>query len=206
MHIESKVVMGWALREYVAERPAKDVADVGSYDVNGSYRSAVEGLGFRSYTGLDIREGANVDQVIDPKAASWSSAGAFDVVISGQTLEHTQNPFRFLSQLATILKPGGEVVLLAPWSWPVHYHPIDCWRILPEGLKSLIEGIGLNVRRMGSTIYDNGNGDSFIVARDGPAEACGGLMKLVTITTPDGQVDCRLEDHSESEARFRGEL
>lgn len=198
-------VMAWALREYVAERPEKDVADVGSYDVNGSYKSAVEGLGFRSYTGLDIREGANVDQVIEPAAASWASTGAFDVVISGQTLEHTQNPFRFLSQLATILKPGGEVVLLAPWSWPVHYHPIDCWRILPEGLKSLIEGIGMKVRRMGSTTYDNGNGDSFIVAHDGPAEPCGGRLKTTELDSPAGKFYLRLEDHSESEARFKGE-
>jgi hypothetical protein len=31
------------------------------------------------------------------------------------------------------------VFITAPWSWEIHRYPVDCWRILPDGMRELIE-------------------------------------------------------------------
>jgi hypothetical protein len=34
---------------------------------------------------------------------------------------------------------NGYVFITAPWSWEIHRYPVDCWRILPDGMRELIE-------------------------------------------------------------------
>jgi SAM-dependent methyltransferase len=71
--------------------------------------------------------------------------GEYDVVLSGQVLEHVKKPWRWLPELARVCRPGGHVVTISPVSWPYHEAPVDCWRIYPEGTKALYEEAGLNV-------------------------------------------------------------
>lgn len=71
--------------------------------------------------------------------------GAYDVVLSGQVLEHVRKPWRWLPELARVCRPGGHVVTISPVSWPYHEAPVDCWRAYPEGLRALYEDAGLVV-------------------------------------------------------------
>ena len=59
------------------------ILDVGSRDINGTYRALIEGRGWK-YTGLDIVAGSNVDVVAKPFCYPFPD-GAFDIVISGAT-------------------------------------------------------------------------------------------------------------------------
>ena len=114
------------------------VLDVGSYDVNGTYKPIFEDRNF-IYTGLDISPGPNVDIV----ANIYNLKGlenAYDLVISGQALEHLEFPLLAAQSIKNCIRPGGWAVLIAPAEWPVHRHPIDCWRILPDGMSFLLEG------------------------------------------------------------------
>jgi SAM-dependent methyltransferase len=70
---------------------------------------------------------------------------SYDVVVSGQVLEHVRKPWRWLPELARVCRPGGAVVTISPVSWPYHEAPVDCWRIYPEGLRALHEDAGLEV-------------------------------------------------------------
>ncbi|MFA7044577.1 MAG: hypothetical protein WC186_09550, partial [Bacteroidales bacterium] len=36
-------------------------------------------------------------------------------------------------------KKGGLVCIITPFSVPEHRYPIDCWRILPDGYRYLLE-------------------------------------------------------------------
>ena len=72
-----------------------------------------------------------------------SEAWAYDLVISGQCLEHVENPFRLVAEMARVLKPGGLMLLTAPWQHPIHRYPLDCWRILPDGMRALLADAGL---------------------------------------------------------------
>jgi SAM-dependent methyltransferase len=69
----------------------------------------------------------------------------YDVVLSGQVLEHVRKPWRWLPELARVCRRGGNVVTISPVSWPYHEAPIDCWRAYPEGLRALHEEAGLDV-------------------------------------------------------------
>ena len=66
------------------------VLDVGSRDTNGSYKKIFEGW---EYIGLDVVPGKNVDYVPDaPYCWEKIADETFDIVISGQALEHIEYP------------------------------------------------------------------------------------------------------------------
>ncbi|HVC41414.1 MAG TPA: methyltransferase domain-containing protein [Candidatus Saccharimonadales bacterium] len=69
----------------------------------------------------------------------------FDIVVSGQVIEHVRKPWLWLRELARVCRPGGLVLTVNPVSWPYHEAPIDCWRIYPEGMRALCEDAGLVV-------------------------------------------------------------
>jgi SAM-dependent methyltransferase len=70
----------------------------------------------------------------------------YDIVISGNVIEHVAEVWKWLKELKRVLKPGGIVVTINPISWPYHEAPLDCWRIYPEGIKALANEIGLLVK------------------------------------------------------------
>ena len=62
MHASSLERMNWFRDTYIKEDVQTKVLDVGSYDVNGSYRQFFKDSCI-DYTGLDMSEGPNVDTV-----------------------------------------------------------------------------------------------------------------------------------------------
>lgn len=66
----------------------------------------------------------------------------FDAVISQQTLEHVRKPWLLVQEFARVVKPGGLIVMVVPMTWEVHRNPWDCWRIYPDGMRSLINHAG----------------------------------------------------------------
>jgi SAM-dependent methyltransferase len=128
------------------------ILDVGSYDVNGSYKPLLAG---KNYTGLDIEAGPNVD-IVEPESYNWKSIkdATYDVVISGQCLEHVPAPWLWIKEVARVAKPGAMIIILAPWNWVVHYHPYDCWRVLPDGMRELFKSAGLRMIETGMDNFD----------------------------------------------------
>ena len=118
-----------------------DVLDVGSLDVNGSYRELIEGRGW-NYTGLDMRPGKNVDVVPDDPFHYPFDDGAFDVVISGSTMEHVTHIWEWVPEVARLVRPGGWLCIITHHSFPEHRYPLDCWRILPDGIEVLFNRAG----------------------------------------------------------------
>jgi SAM-dependent methyltransferase len=70
---------------------------------------------------------------------------SYDIVLSGQVIEHVGKIWLWMRELARICKPGGHVITINPVSWHYHEAPMDCWRIYPEGMKALSEDAGLDV-------------------------------------------------------------
>ncbi len=137
------------LRDLCA-RVQGDVLEVGTGD--GVVRRCVQPF-VRSYTVMDVNERLAPDilaNLLDPQPAL---AGRYDAVVCTEVLEHL--PFRelqhALAQLASFLKPGGELYLTLPhrkghvlvvtprqrlWKWR-----------FPVGLTSLGEAYHRFVRR-----------------------------------------------------------
>jgi SAM-dependent methyltransferase len=84
-----------------------NVLEIGSYNVNGSVRP----LFGRKYHGIDVREGPGVDEAI--KAQDFDGKGAFDVVVTTETLEHDDDPEGLIAAAWKALKPGGVLLLTA---------------------------------------------------------------------------------------------
>jgi hypothetical protein len=74
---------------------------------------------------------------------------SFDVVLSFDTLEHVEDPFRFCRNLVEIAAPGGHIYVQTVFSWEYHPSPQDYFRYSPEGLK-------LCLRDVPATILDAG--------------------------------------------------
>ena len=136
----------------------RTVLDVGSYDVNGNYRCHATNTG-RPYTGLDVSSGPNVDVVVaDPY--HWTELGerTFDVVISGQALEHIEYPWLTVAEMFRVTRPGGKACVLVPANGPEHRYPLDCYRYFPDGLSALVRSAGFVVERCelfrGATAWD----------------------------------------------------
>jgi SAM-dependent methyltransferase len=137
---------------WVADWGAKD-----AFNDGGVYRPLFADC---HYQGIDIEPGQNVDLVVPEEGPSSLKAGWFCAVISGQCLEHTKRPWLVVKEMARVLKPGGVMILIAPWQWCIHRHPVDCWRILPDGMRVLCEDAGLTVERC-----DVSEADCYAVAR-----------------------------------------
>lgn len=114
------------------------VLDVGSMDVNGTFRPLVEKRGW-AYTGLDIAPGKNVDIVSDDLYHYPIEDNSYDVVISGSTMEHVGKIWLWVPELARVLKPGGWLCIHTHWKFQLHRHPVDCWRIMPDGMALLFD-------------------------------------------------------------------
>ena len=142
MHAEALAAMRALLERSAPLLPTQaQVLDVGSYDVNGTYRPLVEGLGWR-YTGLDLQAGPNVDIVATNPDRYPLVDACFDVVISGSTMEHVARPWRWVPELVRILRPGGLLAIVTHWTFPEHRYPMDYWRFMQDGMRLLLDDAG----------------------------------------------------------------
>src|SRR5579875_2336057 len=114
MHQSSLEAMARFVAEDLADRRgrAMRVLDVGSMDVNGSYRQFFDDPAW-TYTGVDMEAGPGVDSVL-PQPYDWSvlAASAYDEVVSGQALEHIEFPWVTILEVARVLRPQGLVCLI----------------------------------------------------------------------------------------------
>jgi SAM-dependent methyltransferase len=60
-------------------------------------------------------------------------------------LEHLEEPERGIAEAYRLLKPGGHVILTAPFIWWIHEAPRDFFRYSPFGLRYLLEEAGFEV-------------------------------------------------------------
>src|SRR5205085_1203279 len=66
-----------------------------------------------------------------------------EVIVAGQTFEHTEFFWETARQITRTLKPGGLCCIIVPSSGPEHRFPVDCWRMYPDGLRALARYAGL---------------------------------------------------------------
>jgi SAM-dependent methyltransferase len=139
MHASSYDKMQNFTRQYLADKQQEPlrILDLGSQDVNGSYRPLFEQANWQ-YIGLDMAPGKNVDVVLStPYVWREIESASADIVISGQAFEHIRFTWITILEVARVLKPGGLCCLIAPSSGPEHRYPYDCWRFYPDGMEAL---------------------------------------------------------------------
>ena len=145
MHQSSMDKMAYFRERYLAARvrDALTIVDIGSQDVNGTYRTLLSSPSWR-YIGVDQAPGRNVDVVLkDPYRFDELASNSVDVLVSGQTFEHVEFFWITMLEIARVLKPGALCCLIVPSGGPQHRFPVDCWRFYPDGLNALARYAGL---------------------------------------------------------------
>ncbi len=108
--------------------------DIGALDVNGCVRDL-----FDDYTGVDMREGPNVDEVMNSHVLMWPAC-TFDNVLCLETLEHDDCFWLTVSEMKRVLKRGGRLVITVPGiGFPKHDYPNDFWRFTADALESMLD-------------------------------------------------------------------
>jgi SAM-dependent methyltransferase len=173
--------MQWFAEKYASKIISDqiNVLDVGSYDVNGSYKPIFEDSKYH-YTGLDMEKGPNVDIVLEsPYDWSQIESDSFDVVISGQALEHVEFFWKTMEEMTRVLKKDGLICLIVPNGFAEHRYPVDCYRFFSDGMIALARYVGLE------PLHSHTNCAPTVNNNDWYSETCADSM-LIARKTFDG--------------------
>jgi len=69
----------------------------------------------------------------------------FEAAINVDVLEHLREPKEVLKELCRVLRPGGNLFLIAPQGWQEHGMPHDYFRFTSSGLRYLLEQAGFEI-------------------------------------------------------------
>ena len=139
MHKGALILLDKLFNEHISKEAHLDIIEIGSLDVNGSVSDLLSKYPNLKDTGADIEAGKNVDIVVDLEY-QWSNIDdqSFDIAFSNQLLEHVEMPWELVKSMDRILKPNGLMIHVVPCMRNEHKFPIDCWRIMPDGMLALM--------------------------------------------------------------------
>jgi SAM-dependent methyltransferase len=126
-------------------RANQTVLEIGPDAIPSSYRDSIREPDLHWET-LEIRRADRptpaheVNYVAEQEYLFPLRDNTFDVVLSGQVIEHVRKIWTWYRELARVCRPGGLVITICPVT-PYHEYPVDCWRIYPEGMKALSEAV-----------------------------------------------------------------
>lgn len=110
------------------------------------------------YTGLELdtpenRQNRKVDLFYDGNHIPVRDE-YFDNIVMFEVFEHVFNPDEFLAELYRVLKPGGAMLMTAPFVWDEHSQPYDYARYSSFGLKFILEKHGFEILEQRKTLPD----------------------------------------------------
>ncbi len=142
MHLNSKLLF---------EKHAKNlftsgarVLEIGPDGFPSTYKQIV-GDSSITWETLDLYSSEKLNYTATKEHVFPIPTDTFDIVLSGQVIEHVRKIWVWIKEVARVCKKGGFVITINPINWPYHQAPVDCWRIYPEGMKALYEEAGLEI-------------------------------------------------------------
>jgi len=166
MHSTSLENMKLFYKEYLKDGDI--ILDIGSKKYHGhqSYKDILPtDIKDITYNGLDIEPGLNVDIVTDQNYKWDINDNSYDIVISGQTFEHTEFFWLTFQEMARVTRKNGYICVIAPSRGKIHRYPVDCWRFHPDGMVALAKYV--NITLINSYISEGGWGDCVGIFKNG---------------------------------------
>jgi hypothetical protein len=93
----------------------------------------------RPYTGVDMRPGPGVDEVMDLRALALAD-GSVGTALCLDTLEHCEDPPQACRELTRVVADGGVCILASVMLFGIHAYPSDYFRFTPEAFRSMLAG------------------------------------------------------------------
>lgn len=140
MHLNTRLLFERVARPFF--EPGMRVLEIGPDDRPSAFQSIVDddSIGWDT---IDIKPKHDVTFVAESENSFPIPDATYDIVVSGNVIEHVRRPWVWMREVARICKAGGVVVTITPVSWPYHPVPVDCWRIYPDGMRALYEDSGI---------------------------------------------------------------
>jgi SAM-dependent methyltransferase len=129
----------------------KSVLEIGPDHLPSTYEKIV-GDAASSWDYLDIFDRPGLTHLAKNEYLFPIPDDSYDIVVSGNVLEHVRKIWVWIKELSRVCRPGGVVITVNPVSWPFHEAPVDCWRAYPDGMKALYEDADLEVRE---SVFDS---------------------------------------------------
>lgn len=142
MHLNSKLLFEKYAQPFFKNN--MKILEIGPNAVPSTYEKVIDNDTIAWET-LDIAKSKKATYITENEYKFPIPDNTFDIVFSGQVIEHVKKIWVWIKELARVCKMGGRVITIAPVSWTFHEAPVDCWRIYPEGMKALYEEAGFKI-------------------------------------------------------------
>ncbi len=144
MHPNSKLLFERYAKTYFKDNIR--VLEIGPDKTPSTYRQVVDNNTIKWET-IDIKPFGNFDlnHIAEDEYKFNIPDNTFDIVVSGNVIEHVKKIWVWIKELRRVCKKGGHVITITPVSWFHHPFPVDCWRIYADGMKVLYEEAGLTI-------------------------------------------------------------
>jgi SAM-dependent methyltransferase len=100
------------------------------------------------HLGVDRTRSPHDPVAVDIVATAYEiplEGSSVDTIVMNAVLEHLEEPQRALAECRRLLRPGGHLIITAPFVWPVHAAPHDFFRYSPYGLRHLLAAAGFEI-------------------------------------------------------------
>jgi SAM-dependent methyltransferase len=113
---------------------------------DAEYRSYLKGT-FDVVT-VNMDESASPDLLHDLEQPVPYPDASYDHVLLINVLEHIFDYRQLLAEATRIVRPGGSVIIIVPFLFPIHPDPHDFWRFSQEALKRECAKAGLTILKL----------------------------------------------------------
>jgi SAM-dependent methyltransferase len=118
------------------------ILDLGGDD-RATYRTCIKGT--HVYTTVNLDDKAQPDIMHDLEKPLPIQDASYDHVLLINVLEHIYKYRELLCEAERVVAPGGTVVVVVPFLFPLHPSPQDFWRFSGETLRRECGAVGLEV-------------------------------------------------------------
>lgn len=124
--------------DFIAEvnkTPGSRILEIGSRDISRKDQFTNYG----EYVGFDIHPGNFVDVVGDAhRLSDYFPPDHFDAVYCISVFEHLAMPWKAVTEINKVLKPGGRLLIATHPTYPPHAQPWDFWRFSRSAFSVLL--------------------------------------------------------------------
>lgn len=121
------------------------VLDLGG-ERDAEYLACIKGA--FTVTAVNIDPAAKPDIIHDLEKPLPIPDATYDHVLLINVLEHIFDYRALLKEAIRVVRPGGSVVIVVPFLFPIHPSPHDFWRFTGEALRRVCEELGLAESRI----------------------------------------------------------
>lgn len=121
------------LKKQITEPLPEPIVDIGGR----AYRKWMQGIISQDFATWDMQAGDDVTRIVDATRMNEIESASVGTIICVSALEHVDRVWNAALQMARVTRPGGKIIISAPFEFEFHEQPRDYWRFTPDALRIL---------------------------------------------------------------------